>query len=159
MKPRRPRTGQIVLGRAPSDTQLTVASWIEGPARADGRAVLVSITDFQITRARDLVRVWVQGLRLRRAWPSMPGAIGLWLWAKPLSKRSGSVSVWRSEADLLRFVRWPRHVEIMRRNRGAGELTAAKWWTERCDPSEIWVTAERRLAGDDPELAHAGAQR
>jgi hypothetical protein len=159
MNRRRDWTGRIVLGRAPSDLELTVASWSEGPAGADGRAVLVSVTDFQITHARDLPRVWVEGLRLRRVWPSMPGAIGLWLWAKPLSKRSGSVSVWRSEADLLRFVRWPRHVEIMRRNRDAGELTAAKWWTERCDASEIWVAAERRLAGDDPELAHHGPHR
>ena len=33
----------------------------------------------------------------------------------------GSVSVWRSEDDLRRFVRWARHVAIMRRYRDAGE--------------------------------------
>ena len=153
MRSRRDRIARIVVGRARSDKQLTVAFWTAGPAGADGR-VLVSVTDFQLARARDVVRAWVQGLRLRRAWPSMPGAIGLWLWAKPLSKRSGSVSVWRSEDDLRRFVRWPRHVEIMRRYHSVGELTAATWWTERFDASEIWVAAERRLTGDDPELAH-----
>jgi len=121
--------------------------------------VLVSVTDFQLTRPRDVVRAWIQGLRLRRAWPSLPGAIGLWLWAKPLSKRSGSVSVWCSEEDLRRFVRWPRHVEIMRRYRSLGELTSATWWTDEFDASEIWLAAERRLTGDDFELAHGRSSR
>ena len=159
MRRLRDRTARIVLGRARSDRQPIVAFWTEGPADDDGRAVLVSVTDFQLARAHDVVRAWVQGLRLRRAWPSMPGAIGLWLWAKPLSKRSGSVSVWRSEQDLRRFVGWPRHVEIMRRYRSAGELTSASWWSERFDASEIWLAAERRLTGDDPELAHRSAER
>ena len=155
----RDRKARTVVGRARSDGQLTVASWTEGPADANGRAVLVSVTDFQVVRAPDVARAWLQGLRLRRAWPSLPGAIGLWLWAKPLSKRSGSVSVWRSEEDLRRFVRLPRHVEIMRRYRGAGELTATAWWTEGFDASEIWMAAERRLRGDDPELGHAKEKR
>jgi hypothetical protein len=119
--------------------------WTDGPARADGERVFVSITDFRVTRARDLPRVWVEGMRLRRAWPSMEGAIGLWLWGKPLSRRSGSVSVWRSEEDLLRFVRWRRHVEIMSRYRDTGNITADTWWAERFDVSEIWEIAECRL--------------
>jgi hypothetical protein len=155
----RERPARIVLGRARPDLQPTVALWTEGPATAAGRAVLVSVTDFQLVRWRDLIRALVEGLRLRRVWPSMPGAIGLWLWAKPLAKRSGSVSVWRCEEDLRRFVGWPRHVETMRRYRNAGELTSATWWAERFDASEIWVAAERRLTGDDPDLSHASAER
>jgi hypothetical protein len=119
--------------------------WTNGPAHADGEAVCVSFTDFRVKRARDLPRIWMEGLRLRRAWPSMEGAIGLWLWGKPLSRRSGSVSVWRTEEDLLRFVRWRRHVEIMSRYRDAGTLTSDTWWAERFDASDIWKTAERRL--------------
>jgi hypothetical protein len=121
--------------------------------------VLVSVTDFRIPRMRDLIRASLEGLRLRRAWPSMPGALGLWLWAKPLSRRSGSVSVWRSKEDLRRFVGWQRHVEIMRRYRPVGELTSASWWTERFDASDIWETAERRLTGDDAELAHTAVEK
>ena len=139
--------------------QLTLAAWTDGSSDADDRGVLVSLTDFQLAHARDLPRVWAQGFRLWRAWPSMPGAIGLWLWAKPLSKRSGSVSVWRSEEDLLRFVRWPRHVEIMRRYRGVGELTAAKWWADHFDADEIWSAAELHLIAGDRTPAHAGTIR
>lgn len=119
--------------------------WTDGPAHADGEAVFVSFTDFRVTRVRDLPRVWVEGMRLRRAWPSMEGAIGLWLWGKPLSRRSGSVSVWRTEEDLLRFVRWQRHVEIMSRYRDAGTLTSDTWWAEPFDALDVWKTAERRL--------------
>jgi hypothetical protein len=138
-------------------SDLTTAIWKEGPAGADGAPVLVSITDFQLARVKDLPGAWVEGLRLRRAWPSLPGAIGMWLWAKPLARRSGSVSVWRGEEDLRRFVAWPRHVAIMRRYRGAGDLTSAMWWAEHFDASVIWAAAERRLSGHDPELSHAGA--
>jgi hypothetical protein len=152
------RSPRIAVSRAPGGLDLTLALWTEGPSGADG-SVLVSVTDFEVLDLRDRIGAWVQGIRLRRAWPSMPGAIGLWLWVKPLSRRSGSVSVWRSEEDLRRFVGWPRHVAIMRRYRGAGELTSATWWAERFDAQQIWAAAERRLTGHDPELAHARAER
>jgi hypothetical protein len=147
------RSPRVAVSRGPGALDLTIALWAEGPSGAAG-SVLVSITDFEVTDVRDRLGAWVQGLRLRRAWPSMPGAIGLWLWVKPLRKRSGSVSIWRTEEDLRRFVGWPRHVAIMRRYRGAGELTSATWWAERFDAPQIWAAAERRLRGNDPELAH-----
>ena len=152
------RAPRIAVSRAPGGLDLTIALWTEGPSGADG-SVLVSVTDFEVTDVRDRIGAWAQGLRLRRAWPSLPGAIGLWLWVKPLRRRSGSVSVWRSEEDLRRFVGWPRHVTIMRRYRGAGELTSATWWAEPFDAQQIWATAERRLTGRDPELAHKRAER
>jgi hypothetical protein len=152
------RSPRIAVSRAPGGLDLTLALWTEGPSAADG-SVLVSVTDFEVTDLRDRMSAWVLGLRLRRAWPSMSGAIGLWLWVKPLRRRSGSVSVWRSEEDLRRFVRWPRHVAIMRRYRGAGELTSATWWAERFDATQIWAAAERRLTGHDRELAHSRPER
>jgi hypothetical protein len=128
-----------------AELDLTVAQWTDGPFTAEDGPVLVSVTDFHIARGRDLPVVWTEGLRLRRAWPTMTGAIGLWLWAKPLRKRSGSVSVWRSEDDLRRFVRWPRHVAIMRRYREAGELTSWTWLAEHFDAAEIWGAARQQL--------------
>jgi hypothetical protein len=122
----------------------TLRLWIDGPAHPDDQPVLVSFTDFHVPGLRDTMGAWVQGFRLRRAWPTMPGALGLWLWAKPLRRRSGSVSVWRSEDDLRRFVAWPRHVAIMRSYRNAGELTSTMWWAERFDPAEIWAAAAPR---------------
>ena len=152
------RSPRIAVSRAPGGLDLTLALWTEGPCAPDG-SVLVSVTDFEVTDPRDRIGAWVLGLRLRRAWPSMSGAIGLWLWVKPLRRRSGSVSVWRSEEDLRRFVGWPRHVAIMRRYGGAGELTSATWWAERFDATQIWAAAERRLTGHDRELAHSRPER
>jgi hypothetical protein len=51
--------------------------------------------------------------RLRRAWPHTEGAIGLMLWVKPLSRRSGSLSVWESEAQLRRFIGSPRRLDAV----------------------------------------------
>ena len=129
-----------------AELDLTVGQWTSGSCRAAGGPVLVSVTDFHVARVRDLPAVWAEGLRLRRAWPAMPGAVGMWLWAKPLRRRSGSISVWRSEDDLRRFVRWPRHVAIMRRYRECGELASSTWLAETFDAAQIWSEARRRLA-------------
>jgi hypothetical protein len=130
----------------------TFAWWTWGPAEVGG-PVLVSVTDFHLQRTGDLLRVYLVGLRLSRAWGSMSGAVGMWLWTKPLGKRSGSVSVWRSEEDLRRFVRWPRHVELMRGYHDAGELTSTTWREARFEATGIWARAAPQLSGVDPELA------
>jgi hypothetical protein len=130
----------------------TFAWWTWGPAEVGG-PVLVSVTDFHLQRTGDLLRVYLVGLRLSRAWGSMSGAVGMWLWTKPLGKRSGSVSVWRSEEDLRRFVRWPRHVELMRGYHRAGELTSTTWREARFEATGIWARAATQLSGVDPELA------
>ncbi len=107
--------------------------------------MLISLTDFRLDTARDLPGAYRAAMRLRGAWPELEGAIGLWLWAKPLQKRSGSVSVWRSEDDLSRFVRWPVHVAIMRKYRGAGTLTSTSWHAERFVAAQAWQEAVRLL--------------
>lgn len=120
---------------------MTRAPFKPGPdGRWDG-AIHVSVTDFAVHRARDLPTVWMQGLRLRRAWPQMQGAVGLWLWAIPSQRRGGSVSVWRGEEDLMRFVRWPVHVAIMRENRDRGSLRSESWESPRFAPHEVWRQA------------------
>jgi hypothetical protein len=124
---------------------MLTAPWKPGPARSSDAAVFVSVTDFAVARWRDVPIVWFAGLRLRRAWPRMTGAVGLWLWADPLKRRSGSVSVWRSEADLQRFVTWPVHVAIMRRFRDRGTLEAASWHADRFVRADVWREARRRL--------------
>jgi hypothetical protein len=135
--------------------ELTVALWTPGAVAAADAPVLVSITDLELSRGRDVAGAYWEGLRLRRLWGSVPGSLGLWLWGKPRRRRGGSISVWRDEDALRGFVGWERHVEVMRRYRGAGELTAATWQAERFDPAEIWARAWPRLAGDDPELSHS----
>ncbi len=162
----RPRQSPMTAGRTPrfassrgaGGSDLTFALWTEGGPDASERPVLVSVTDFLVPGARDRVAAWAQAPGMRRLCASMPGALGFWLWVKPLRRRSGSVSVWRSEDDLRRFVAWPSHVEIMRRYRGAGEVTATTWWASHFDAAQIWAAAQRRLNGRDLELGHPRAR-
>jgi hypothetical protein len=140
-KARRPRP--VVSPR-----QLTLTWWAPGPAAGHG-PVFISVTDFHVRRVEDLLRVYGEGWRLRRAWPSMSGAVGMWLWSKPQHRRCGSVSVWRDEQHLLRFVRCARHREIMRRYRDVGELSSSSWLEDHFDPTLVWGKAAGRLAVRD----------
>jgi hypothetical protein len=124
--------------------------WKPGAAAGADGELLVSLTDLIIERRRDVPRAWVAGMRLRHAWPSLEGAVGLWLWADPVARRSGSISVWTSEADLMRFVRWPVHVKIMRRYRDRGSLVATSWLADDGDPDAVWREAMRRLREHRP---------
>jgi hypothetical protein len=130
--------------RLVSSRELTLTWWVSGPTPGQ-RPIFVSVTDFHVPRARDLLRVYVEGLRLRPAWASMPGAVGMWLWSKPLRRRAGSVSVWRDERDLRRFVLCARHRELMRRYRDAGELSSFGWLEESFDSERVWATAASGL--------------
>jgi hypothetical protein len=119
--------------------------WKPGPEADTAGEVLVSLTDFTADRRLDLPRVWRDGYRLRRAWPTLDGAVGLWLWTLPSQRRSGSISVWTSEEALNAFVRWPVHVAIMRHYRERGSMQPDSWWSERFDLEAVWDEAERRL--------------
>jgi hypothetical protein len=119
--------------------------WRPGPAHGTTGPVLISVTDFRLSRAQDLPGAYVAALRLQHAWPNLSGAVGLWLWGQPLRKRSGAVSVWLDEEALRRFVTWPVHVAIMRKYRTAGELVSTSWHAERLLPDGVWQEARRWL--------------
>jgi hypothetical protein len=119
--------------------------WSAGPAATHEGPVVISLTDYVADHWRHAPGIWTSGLRLRRAWPTLEGAVGLWLWADPLRRRSGSVSVWTSEDDMWRFVRWPVHVAIMRRYRPCGTLAATTWTAERFVKRDVLDEARRRL--------------
>lgn len=106
----------------------------------------VSVTDFTVRSPIDLPGIARAGYRLRRGWPDLEGAVGMWLWTSPLERRVGSVSVWTGETALRGFVMWPVHVEIMRRYRRRGSIRAATWTAERYDRGEVWRVARRRPA-------------
>jgi len=117
------------------------AKWISGPARDAAGPLLVSVTDFEADRWADVPRIYRAGLQLRRAWPRMQGAVGMWVWAEPFGRRSGSVSVWTSEADLRRFVRWDEHVAIVRKFRSRGKVVSSTFQVDTLVRSAIWQTA------------------
>ena len=96
--------------------------WQPGPEDGWSGQAVISLTDFNVYKPRHVPVAWRTGMRLRRSWPTLPGAIGLWLWALPLQRRSGAVSVWRTEEDMMRFVNWPVHLEVIRVNSDRGRL-------------------------------------
>jgi heme-degrading monooxygenase HmoA len=121
--------------------------WKAGQASGEG-PVLVSFTNFTPHRRADWAGIARSGLRLRRSWPQMDGAVGMWMWADAtLARGGGSVSVWESAEALIAFVRWAPHVEIMRRYRERGRVVASTWEAGRFDPGETWARA-RELVGE-----------
>ncbi|KUJ65801.1 hypothetical protein ACZ90_43675 [Streptomyces albus subsp. albus] len=126
-------------------TKIMRSSWTAGPDHGRGGPVLVSVTDFQLDRVRDLPRVYRAARRLAAGWPTLEGAQGMWLWALPTARRCGAVAVWRDEAALHRFVAWPPHVEIMRAYRGRGALASTTWLSDAFHPAETWARARKQL--------------
>jgi hypothetical protein len=109
-------------------------------------AAFVSLTDFTFARWRDLPGAWLAALRLRRRWRDHEGAVGLMLWTQPLRRRSGSISIWRSEAHLNQFIRTPDHLAIMRAYRGRMSGAATTWRTDRYDRRAVLGEARRRVS-------------
>jgi hypothetical protein len=54
--------------------------WQAGQASGEG-PVLVSFTNFTPHRRAEWAGIARSGLRLRRSWPQMDGAVGMWMWA------------------------------------------------------------------------------
>jgi hypothetical protein len=122
--------------------RLWYAGWRAGPVISDpSQPVYVSVTDFRINHPQHALGAWRTGLRFRRAWPRVDGAIGLWLWSEPLELRSGAVSIWRSETDLTRFLRSPVHRAIVARDRTRMHGASTGWIAARPDREAIWEQA------------------
>ncbi|MDX3229520.1 hypothetical protein [Streptomyces sp. ME19-01-6] len=123
------------------------SGWRPGPEADTDGPVLVSVTDFTFARRMDLPGIARAAVGLRRAWPTLDGAVGLWLWTAPRARRCGAVSVWTGEEALHGFVGLPEHVAIMRKYRSRGEANATTWVVPRFDESGIWREAYRVLTG------------
>ncbi|WP_051865482.1 hypothetical protein [Streptomyces griseus] len=131
------------------------APWKPGPAECVapgddvGGAAVVSVTGFAPYRPWTAIGVNATGAALRRDWGDVEGAVGLWLWTVPglLHPRCGSVSVWRDEEGLRRFVGRHDHVRIMRAYRHRGGLRSTTWRTDRFDGAATRRAARSVIAG------------
>lgn len=121
------------------------SAWLPGPEDGTASSVVVSFTDFRATVNGDLAEIYRTGVELGQNWPIMSGAVGLWLWGKPSELRGGSVSVWRTDEDLERFVRWPVHAAIMKAWRGRIGVSAQRWADPRFAAEEAWLRAEHQM--------------
>jgi hypothetical protein len=106
------------------------SGWLPGPEHARDGSVEVS---------------YQPGTTLGESWPIMSGAVGVWLWGKPSELRGGSVSVWRTDADLRRFVSWPVHVSIMNAWRPRIEVRVHHWTDSTFIPDRAWSRAEEYM--------------
>ncbi|MGW2283420.1 hypothetical protein [Streptomyces phaeochromogenes] len=121
--------------------------------------LIVSVTDFTSDAYRDLPGISSRGFALRRRWPHLDGAVGMWLWALPLARRCGSVSVWTGRRALAEFVRLPEHVAIMDEYRERGTIRSVIWEYQSFDAARIRRDAEAWLMSDDRCLAARGTPR
>jgi hypothetical protein len=120
--------------------------WTKGPESPESSDVFVSVTRFKAARTFDLPRIAIAGFALKRRWQELPGAIGTWLWVDIADRSSGSVSIWLAESDMRSFVRWKPHVEIVKRYRATGVMTATAWVAPRLDREAVRREASRWLA-------------
>jgi hypothetical protein len=119
--------------------------WIPGPAADTDGPVLVSLTDYTMDSLRSLPGIVRRGRRLGLGWYGLPGAVGMYLWADPLRRRTGSLSVWTDSDAMYRWVGLPLHVETMRRYRTRGSLRSVTWRPEQLDRSAILARATEIL--------------
>jgi hypothetical protein len=108
----------------------------------------MSLTSFSAERHADLPGIYRAALSLRAEWDQLEGAVGLWLWTQPLARRAGSISLWRDEAALRRFVTWAPHREIMGHYRDRGSLVASSREIESFVRPEQWPTAREWIEGN-----------
>lgn len=145
--------GRSPLGQPPitHGEGLVSSDWLPGPEHDTQLPVVVSFTDFRASTDDDLADIYLIGQDLGQSWPIMSGAVGVWLWGKPSELRGGSVSVWRSDDDLRRFVGWPVHASIMKAWRPRIEVRLQRWDDDRFVPDQVWLRAERymRIPRDD----------
>jgi hypothetical protein len=124
--------------------------WEPGPEHGTDGPVVVSFTEFTVHSISALPGIVRSGARLRLGWYGLPGAVGLYLWADPFGRRTGSVSVWTDRRSLVRWVRLPLHRKIISRYRTRGSVRSAMWESERLDLGAVRGQAKRVIAGLDP---------
>jgi hypothetical protein len=126
--------------------RLWYRGWKSGPiAPHPDQPVFVSLTDFHIHHLQHAPGAWRTALRLRRSWPRLAGAVGLWLWSEPFRLRSGSVSIWQSEEALTRFVRSEVHRAIVYEYQRHMRGTSCSWIAPCFDRPAIWSRAVSEL--------------
>ncbi|WP_280400217.1 hypothetical protein [Nocardia carnea] len=138
------------MSEQPFSEGTVLMPWKPGPCENITGSVAVSVTDFLAGSAEDVQQIYALGLELGDTWPVLHGAVGVWLWGRPAQLRGGSISVWESERDMRRFVRWPVHARIMRDWRGRVRVAADSWRADRFDIEQIWLRAAKTIDGPHP---------
>jgi len=140
---------------------MTKLPWRHGQLPQAQGPLVVSATRFTYKSLWDLPGVYWNGLRLRRAWPGFPGSVGVSVSVDAARRSTYTVSLWRSEEDLKRFVSHPSHLALMRAYRRRMESSSAATWTvQSFDLGAAWRKARQLLTQMPPsassqEVGHA----
>jgi len=120
--------------------------WRAGASAGWKGPVYVSATRFTYQNVRHMPLVFWHGLRLRRGWPHVEGALGLSVMADLAARTTYTLSVWRSPEDLHRWVRCPDHGHLMRGYRPLLASPASDGWLAGTfDLHTAWGEALKRV--------------
>lgn len=117
--------------------------WKQQSADLDADELVASVTRLRLARWRDVPRLLVTALRLRRTFPLGEGAVAVGLAAEPLGRTFWTLTLWRDDAALLAYMRSPEHAAAMRSFRTALADTASARWRTRFRPT--WSDARQRV--------------
>lgn len=110
--------------------------------------LLVSATRFTYRRIWHMPGVFANGMKLYRMWPEFEGSVGVSIAADLVRRTTYTISVWRSEEDLMKFIGHPLHRVIMNEYRERIESSsAATWQVETFSLAEAWSRACATLTG------------
>lgn len=119
--------------------------WKRGGSDPSGR-IYVSATRFTYRHLADLPLVFARGLWMRAGWGSVDGAVGVFLGADARARTTYTVSAWRSEASLRRWLRSPAHAHVARAYGPRMEsYLAVAWETDAFDEGSAWREGVARL--------------
>jgi len=143
----------IEIPEQPFADGIVLMPWKPGPRQDISGRVFVSVTDFLARSEEEVRSIYEIGLELGNTWPVMQGAVGLWLWGRPTAWRGGSITVWESEDDMRRFVRWPVHAKIVRAWRGKVGIGTDSWQADHFEPRQVLERARNTLERPHREAA------
>lgn len=113
--------------------------WKSGPLNGWEGPFFVSATRFTYRHPWHLPLVFWHGLKLRRCWARVDGAIGLSIMADVRTRTTYTLSVWRGGDDLRRWVRSPDHARLMHGYRPRMKSSAAySWQTTTLELRQLW---------------------
>lgn len=131
--------------------------WINGPATTtpsqSDRTVMAS--RLELRRLRHVPAFLIASLRLRHAIRQAPGAIGLGLRARPLSRTFWTLSAWSNHEALQTYNHTPLHRGIVERFRPHMSASTFRFYTTTADTQPGWDDALRRLNEPSASESHA----
>jgi len=89
--------------------------------------MLVSVTVFDVQRFRDIPSMILAAMGLLARWRRVDGSVSISLFARPLRRQFGALSLWEGERDLQRFLSSPPHVAVVRRFRTRMSGRSESW--------------------------------